>query len=185
MNQCPSCGGIIGRDCFNPVQCAQITASIYNGDEYQRGFNDGQQWAMQQLREFDVNKTTEHPIDEAALWDSLGKVDKNQILHDLVDFNMYRTDGKPITEEDFNAAKMPSPLVESDGWISVNDRLPEDNETVLVFNGNHITTGYVLNEYRFVGDIPRLENRIFKHSNGLDWAITHWQPLPPRPKTTV
>lgn len=28
MRSCPSCGGIIGRDCFNPIECAQITASI-------------------------------------------------------------------------------------------------------------------------------------------------------------
>lgn len=28
MKSCPSCGGIIGRDCFNPIECAQITASM-------------------------------------------------------------------------------------------------------------------------------------------------------------
>lgn len=32
MERCPSCGGILGRDCFNPVECANITASIYNQD---------------------------------------------------------------------------------------------------------------------------------------------------------
>ena len=26
MSVCQSCGGIIGRDCFNPVECAEITA---------------------------------------------------------------------------------------------------------------------------------------------------------------
>ncbi len=25
MRSCPSCGGIIGRDCFNAVECAEIT----------------------------------------------------------------------------------------------------------------------------------------------------------------
>jgi hypothetical protein len=25
---CPSCGGIIGRDCFNPIECAWITQQI-------------------------------------------------------------------------------------------------------------------------------------------------------------
>ncbi len=25
MKNCPSCGGIIGQDCFNPDECAQIT----------------------------------------------------------------------------------------------------------------------------------------------------------------
>lgn len=28
MSRCPSCGGILGRDCFNPVECSQITASM-------------------------------------------------------------------------------------------------------------------------------------------------------------
>lgn len=28
MSMCPSCGGIIGRDCFNPVECAWITQSM-------------------------------------------------------------------------------------------------------------------------------------------------------------
>lgn len=25
MNACPSCGGIIGIDCFNPQECAEIS----------------------------------------------------------------------------------------------------------------------------------------------------------------
>ncbi|HEY3526166.1 MAG TPA: hypothetical protein VGK47_08215 [Nitrososphaeraceae archaeon] len=28
MRTCPSCGGVLGRDCFNPADCAQISASI-------------------------------------------------------------------------------------------------------------------------------------------------------------
>lgn len=30
MALCPSCGGIIGRDCFNTQECAWITAQINN-----------------------------------------------------------------------------------------------------------------------------------------------------------
>jgi hypothetical protein len=35
MSQCPSCGGIIGRDCFNPIECAEISSRIdsYNIQE--------------------------------------------------------------------------------------------------------------------------------------------------------
>ena len=25
MSHCPSCGGILGRDCFNPAECAEIS----------------------------------------------------------------------------------------------------------------------------------------------------------------
>lgn len=28
MRSCPSCGGIIGLDCFNPVECAEITYGL-------------------------------------------------------------------------------------------------------------------------------------------------------------
>lgn len=32
MNICPSCGGVIGRDCFNPRDCAEISKN-YNVDD--------------------------------------------------------------------------------------------------------------------------------------------------------
>jgi hypothetical protein len=39
MSQCPSCGGVIGRDCFNPIECADISNSMNSYDiqalEYQ------------------------------------------------------------------------------------------------------------------------------------------------------
>lgn len=28
MNNCPACGGVIGRDCWNPQECAAITAQM-------------------------------------------------------------------------------------------------------------------------------------------------------------
>ena len=27
MSTCPSCGGVINRDCYNPIECAQISSS--------------------------------------------------------------------------------------------------------------------------------------------------------------
>jgi len=32
MSNCPSCGGVINRDCFNPTECAQISLQ---SDEYE------------------------------------------------------------------------------------------------------------------------------------------------------
>jgi hypothetical protein len=29
VSTCPSCGGIIGRDCWNPQECASITADMH------------------------------------------------------------------------------------------------------------------------------------------------------------
>lgn len=37
MSRCPSCGGVINRDCFNPIECAQIT-------ENQRQYDHQQHW---------------------------------------------------------------------------------------------------------------------------------------------
>jgi len=30
MSMCHGCGGVIGRDCFNPQECEQITRSMAN-----------------------------------------------------------------------------------------------------------------------------------------------------------
>lgn len=39
MSTCPSCGGIIGRDCFNPQECAWITQAMMVDDAVQRELN--------------------------------------------------------------------------------------------------------------------------------------------------
>lgn len=39
MARCPHCGGVIGRDCFNPVECGWITQQMdakYAVDDYKR-----------------------------------------------------------------------------------------------------------------------------------------------------
>lgn len=44
MNRCPSCGGIIGRDCFNPSECAWITEQQnrqHDRDHYKEGYDHG------------------------------------------------------------------------------------------------------------------------------------------------
>lgn len=44
MRYCQSCGGIIGRDCFNAIECAQITerlAQQHDQDHYSQGKIDG------------------------------------------------------------------------------------------------------------------------------------------------
>lgn len=44
MARCPSCGGILGRDCFNPVDCAMISerqAQEHDRDHYGEGYNQG------------------------------------------------------------------------------------------------------------------------------------------------
>ena len=63
-------------------------------------------------------------------------------------------------------------------WISVNDRLPEKEQKVLVF-------------YKAIGEKNRIHNDViatnWRKSNGdfipvRDYEITHWMPLPEPPK---
>lgn len=40
MSVCQSCGGVIGRECFNPVECAMITQAMIVDDAVQRAMYD-------------------------------------------------------------------------------------------------------------------------------------------------
>ena len=70
-------------------------------------------------------------------------------------------------------------------WISVNDRLPENNKLVLCYaqsttgEGNSYFLGALaLGEFWFleVNDIGHVSCPV------LHWEVTHWQPLPDPPK---
>ena len=61
------------------------------------------------------------------------------------------------------------------GWISVNDRLPEDDQDVLVcVNGNTIDTGYCT--FGYGG-----QSRFWQAYACLSNNVTHWMPLPKLP----
>lgn len=72
---------------------------------------------------------------------------------------------------------------ENNGWISVKDRLPEisefygfRSESVLLYGdaenlgGSYAFIGYRVNDNRFYSDC------------GECYKVTHWQPLPGRPR---
>ena len=53
------------------------------------------------------------------------------------------------------------------GWISVEDRLPEQNGEYLIYTSR----GFIMMSY------------CFANSNGFErWDVTHWMPLPKTPK---
>jgi hypothetical protein len=74
------------------------------------------------------------------------------------------------------------------GWISVKDRLPEYDKTVLVVNED----GYMHTAVRIKGSIARIDEWQIKFGvyfiDNDVWEedeqgkITHWQPLPEPPK---
>lgn len=75
-------------------------------------------------------------------------------------------------------------------WISVNDRLPKDDEPVLVYHWEdfHITVGYF--EAHNVSFYIESDDTKFYTDDGweteIPWAqkgrVTHWMPLPAPPK---
>jgi hypothetical protein len=61
------------------------------------------------------------------------------------------------------------------GWIAVSERLPENDYSVLCFNGNYRHIGYYLRGEWF----KSYDNKV-DVANG--WDVTHWMPLPTPPK---
>lgn len=67
-------------------------------------------------------------------------------------------------------------------WISVKDRLPEDDQDVLVcVNGNTIDTGYCAIHCSGL-DLQDDMNRHWCTYACVSNNVTHWQPLPELPK---
>lgn len=55
-------------------------------------------------------------------------------------------------------------------WVSVDERLPEPFETVVVYTGNRILHGF------YDSDIKRIVLYCYSQTKA-----THWMPLPPAP----
>ena len=53
-------------------------------------------------------------------------------------------------------------------WISVKDRLPENDDEVAIASGSYMTTGYYDGEW-----------------HGMLSYVTHWMPLPEPPKEEI
>lgn len=66
---------------------------------------------------------------------------------------------------------------ERSGWINVKDRLPDEFENIIVWNGE-----YVYDDVRIINN-----GEYWTHVSGYDYdsyrinGVTHWQPLPAPP----
>ena len=64
-------------------------------------------------------------------------------------------------------------------WISVEDRLPEDDSWILLVAAGHVAFGIYKR-------ISRYDNtKVFKDPNWCEFrkgSVTHWMPLPEPPK---
>ena len=70
-------------------------------------------------------------------------------------------------------------------WIPVEERLPEENVTVLAFNADPHAEKYVLARYRAVvhfGYCWCQFDQEYDSWCASCWKVTHWMPLPQPPK---
>ena len=69
-------------------------------------------------------------------------------------------------------------------WIPVEERLPEENVTVLAFNADPHAEKYVLTRYRtvvYLGCYWCQFDQEYDSWCASCWKVTHWMPLPPSP----
>jgi hypothetical protein len=79
-----------------------------------------------------------------------------------------------VWKKDLDAA----PTINPHKWISVEDRLPEENADVLIYRGGFI--GDLMNVYTYKGH-NEWEDEYGYWSRTDDEGITHWMPLPEPP----
>jgi hypothetical protein len=63
---------------------------------------------------------------------------------------------------------VPTPITISWNWISIKDRLPKDDQTVLAFHNDNC-------------DLMFFEDGIWRDREYIDWEVSHWMPLPAAP----
>jgi hypothetical protein len=74
-------------------------------------------------------------------------------------------------------------------WISVNDRLPDNSDEVLIYVGHDIVQAYLLNG-KWKGSVNVTDNmndgyvndRVISIQGDIFDYVTHWMPLPEPPK---
>lgn len=84
-------------------------------------------------------------------------------------------DGRNVTSEHIEALSYAVSHLETDRWIPVSERLPEDFLCVLVYCPQFDNVYCV---FRECGDWHR-----FSHFDMLMETVTHWRPLPKSPES--
>lgn len=64
-------------------------------------------------------------------------------------------------------------------WIKVEDRLPKNDNMVLVFMRDVVSPSMVI--VRYMPERKKWDSYGFNHPYGIASLITHWMPLPEEP----
>ena len=102
---------------------------------------------------------------------------------DALPYGTTRTDLLSYAKGYEDAKQEAKEVAEDGGWISVDDRLPDVDEDVLLLTGSGIIEGSITNgDWNFI--------TLDCHGHGCGCCrgdsdeVSHWQPLPSEPKTT-
>ena len=124
---------------------------------------------------------TSYPVEPSKFKEELGYYDEH------MDLFRHLTVTVPIIDWNFSIDNLVS-WRDINGWISVEDRLPDDGQEVLiVWNGGTriaiadlVPDGRALFSFRFEHVDNAEWNAIYRYSG----EIKFWQPLPPPPSLT-
>jgi hypothetical protein len=88
-------------------------------------------------------------------------------------WKLYPNTNRTTHRDNFRkGAKWYRSQIEQTDWISVDERLPEHSNIVLVFNGIDFDFGVYSDGFILY----------FEHLRSVrNWTVTHWQPLPSAP----
>lgn len=82
-----------------------------------------------------------------------------------------------VTDRDYEAVKVATDAMTCGEWISVNDRLPEENKSVLGWYKDNPFSGYTVEVVSWNG-----KGWVFVYAQRYVTNVTHWMPLPEPPK---
>jgi len=99
----------------------------------------------------------------------------NKIFLEIIKKNTTGYKGRILHSD---AIKMMEEYANQDKWISVNDRLPENADGILLYGD--LTVGHFYETGTFSPTFKIFECHAV---DGYEGKITHWQPLPEPPKT--
>jgi hypothetical protein len=103
---------------------------------------------------------------------------------DALPFGTTRTDLLSYAKGYEDAKREAKEVAEDGGWISVDDRLPDVDQDVLLLTGSGIIEGSRTNGDYGDWNFITLNFHGCGCCSGDSDEVSHWQPLPSEPKTT-